>query len=376
MRRDRPAFPRAGRAAALCAAALCAAGARALPPALPSGPAAAVTSTKGAVFEVLGDRTRVLKPGDRLERFAEVLTEEGGRVGLMDFHDHRFTLAGSGHLQLLDGDAVLKRGFLRIRSGQGKRRFSVRTANAVATYGQGEGVLSYDDASGKTQLLAIDGDFALAGGSREDMAVDVGPGRFSFVHPGHDGGLPRAPVPVGASSRGKVAALFGLPAAGAQAGAQAGAGSPARLPAAARSSQDRPKAGPAKGRRARSRRPASAPRRGRGCPGGGMPVRIFGRGGPGPDPGPGPDHGGGGRLPSSSSPSPPPSPSPSPPPSPPPPAIPAGRAPASVPAAGPGGDPFENSLAKEYKKQMSHKKEVRELIDALRSYRADHSKAP
>ena len=284
-----------------------------------------VNSLKGSVFRTLKGETKFLRPGDHIENFSEILTEEGGRIEFSDYLDNSYSLAGSGHIEFRNKILILKRGYLWIKSKQNKREFVIQTANAFAAYKRGEAVISFDEQERKTQLLVVKGKLRFGSLAEEIMSVDIQEGYFSFIKKDFNNERPRIPTPVGVKSLQNVTSLFEnfIP-----------------IPTNNRNNLLREQhlsVSQKKIVKAHQRRgPASIEDETTR-----ININIFGR-----------------QQQKKF-------------------VKPLSRAPASLgkPLMNPKTDPFESALTKQYKRQMQHTNEVNSLIDALKSYKSDYSKS-
>ena len=169
---------------------------------------AVVNSVIGRAFVSVDGRTKSLHPGDQVAAFAEVYTELGAQITLSDYYDHKYHLAGSGHLQFLNKTVQLKEGYLWVQSFQDRMTFSVETANSVASFKRGEGIVSFDSASGKSQILVKKGEWQYANSFNQTFAQTLIEGQFSFITVDEQEGFPRAGTPIGYKSFNKVVSLF------------------------------------------------------------------------------------------------------------------------------------------------------------------------
>lgn len=172
---------------------------------------AVVSSLKGKAFTTYKGQTKMLKVGDHIHRQAEVFTEIGGQLSLNDYYDHVYHLAGGGHIALYNNLVELREGYFWVQSLKfdplhGPLR--VTTANGVVENREGECIVSFDGHSGKTQLLAIKGDFVFKNALMEMKNLTLGEGQFSFIHNDHEEGRPRRATPIGYASYQKVTGLF------------------------------------------------------------------------------------------------------------------------------------------------------------------------
>ncbi len=172
---------------------------------------AVVSAVKGNVFCSYKGKTLALRPGMYLESGTEVFAEEGAQLSLNDYYNHIYHLSGSGHMAMFKNLLELKRGYLWIQSldhDSTMPSFKITTANTHVGYREGEAILSFDNYSGKTQLLVIAGIFEFENSLQSHLKVDVSEGQFSFIQDEHRGGSPRQPTPIGFDSYKKVTKLF------------------------------------------------------------------------------------------------------------------------------------------------------------------------
>lgn len=171
-------------------------------------PIAVVASVGGNAFVLLGNKTVRLKAGTHIYDFSEIITEMGSQVTLSDYYDHKFHLSGQGHIKFFNKIVELKRGYLWVQSLTQQGDFMVQTANAVASYSKGEMVVSFDNYSGKTQILSIKGDVQFQNVFENNYSSLVEEGKFSFIQKDYENGNPRRPTPIGYSSFKKITGLF------------------------------------------------------------------------------------------------------------------------------------------------------------------------
>ncbi len=170
-----------------------------------------VSEVKGNAFYSLGGSTKVLKPGMHLPASTEVFTEVGSQVSFNDYYDHVFYLSGGAHLIVYPNLVELKEGYLWVKSlayDALKGPLKVTTANSLIEHTKGEGIISFDTYSGKTQVLSIKGDFDLKNIRQEYQWTQVAEGQFSFIQDEYNKGAPRQSTPIGYASYKKVTSLF------------------------------------------------------------------------------------------------------------------------------------------------------------------------
>ena len=168
-----------------------------------------VTGLQGHAFGVCDERTFTLKIGYKLPDNTEIITEEGSQISFMDSHDRSYHLSGAGHIEVTTHGIKVNRGYLWIQSFQRKQRLALRTANALAELLMGEGIFSFDNATGRSQLLAVKGEFKFAHFLDSGRYEILQPGEFSMIDA--DNGTPRRATPIGFQSYEKIIALFRKP---------------------------------------------------------------------------------------------------------------------------------------------------------------------
>jgi hypothetical protein len=179
-----------------------------------AGPVGFVRTLKGNAFSLWNGKMKVLNPGDTLEDFSDIYTEEGSEIVLADYRDHSFHLAGGGHLKMIKGMIELQKGYLWIKSAggvKGVESLFILTANAQVQFKNGEGVVSYDYSSEKTQALSVLGSMSIENSQVNYLREEIPEGHFSFVSKKYNQGAPRIATPIGEDSFKKVVSLFDLP---------------------------------------------------------------------------------------------------------------------------------------------------------------------
>lgn len=177
--------------------------------AMEKSPVAVVSALKGEAFVSYEGKTKPLRPGHHLYDFAEVTTTMGAQITFNDYHDHKYHLSGGGHLLIMNRVIELKQGYVWIQSSQqGEQVFSIQTANAKLDYSKGEGIVSFDPVTGKTQFMSISGKFSFSNILNEHYVTEVDSSEFSYVDVNYENGMPRKPTPIGKSTFKKVTSLF------------------------------------------------------------------------------------------------------------------------------------------------------------------------
>lgn len=172
---------------------------------------AVVSQVKGKVFYSHQGKTVQLKEGMHIANQGQIYTEIGSQISFNDYYDHIYQLSGSGHLVVHKNLIELKNGYFYVKSLSHDPvvgPFSVTTANAQVSYTTGEGIVSFDTYTGKTQMMTVKGKFHFSNILTTEAYTEVGEGKFSFIHNDQDHGAPRKPTPIGYSSFQKITGLF------------------------------------------------------------------------------------------------------------------------------------------------------------------------
>ncbi len=167
-----------------------------------------VLSASGEAFVVSENRTVPLETSDYIYDFSEIVTSDNAQVTFKDKFDHKYHLAPGSHIKILNRIIELKTGYLWIKSEGAEKGFSVQTANAKVSYNQGEGIVTYDALSGKTQLLVVQGEMDFSNILLDENKVTVSDATFSFLTGDMENTTPRVPTSVGQASFSKMVNLF------------------------------------------------------------------------------------------------------------------------------------------------------------------------
>jgi len=172
-------------------------------------PVAVVSTVDGNVFSIYQGVTKALSAADHIPDLAEIVTEEGAQITFADYYDHKFHVAGSGHVKITGNVTELLAGYIWVQSfGQSVEEFIIQTANSVVTYKGGEAIVSYDKVKGKTQLYSLSESFEIAHVLEKSFKEVVDKGQFTFIDNDFENGAPRRPTELGHASYEKMRSLF------------------------------------------------------------------------------------------------------------------------------------------------------------------------
>ncbi len=164
-------------------------------------PMAQVVKVDGTVFVVTNEgKTSALKANEHIEEKSEVLVEEGASVTLNDYYDATYHLIGGSHLKLFNKSVQLKKGKAWIQSMTTKHPLVLTTANGHVSYSKSEFIVTFDQATARSQVLVINGEVETSNILNKSMKHIVSAGSFSMIDPEVENGTPRAPTKVGLQS--------------------------------------------------------------------------------------------------------------------------------------------------------------------------------
>ncbi|MAZ47599.1 MAG: hypothetical protein CME65_03500 [Halobacteriovoraceae bacterium] len=167
---------------------------------------ARVLEIDGKAFSFMnGKNPSTLKYGDQIEDLSDIMVEDSSHLSLVNTEGDVLHITGGTLLKVYKKNIELKNGQVwTVARGRG----SVTTTNAVAEYIDGQFVTSFDNISGKTQVMVITGDIKLANSLEPRLMTTVSAGQFSIVDPEYEKNLPRTPTQVGKQSFQSLRAKF------------------------------------------------------------------------------------------------------------------------------------------------------------------------
>ena len=172
-------------------------------------PVAQVTVVKGQVFVVTPEgKTKSLKVNDHVEDKSEIMVGEGGDVTLNDYYDATYHMIEGTHLKFFNQSVQLKKGKTWIQSLGSRTPLVLTTANASVNFTKSEFITTFDQGSGKTQVLVVNGEIEATNIFDKLMIVSVTAGRFTVLDPEVNDGIPRGSTKVGLDSLNKALAEF------------------------------------------------------------------------------------------------------------------------------------------------------------------------
>lgn len=172
-------------------------------------PVAQVTELTGSVFVVNPDgKTSALKINQHIEDKSEIMVEEGANISLNDYYDATYHLIGGTHLKFFNKSVQLKKGKTWIQSLNSRHPLALTTANGAVDFWKGEFITTFDQSSGRTQVLVVNGEVEVSNVLDENMKYTVAAGTFTMVDSEVENGLPRTPTKVGLQSLNNALAEF------------------------------------------------------------------------------------------------------------------------------------------------------------------------
>ena len=176
----------------------------------------AFAKTVARVIDVSGNaflfteknKTQSLKYGSRIIDLGEVMVEDGGTLSVVNAEGHIIHINGGSLVKFFDGVAELKNGYVWVNAKSEGSTGKMNTTNSVVNYSQGQFIYSFDNVSGKTQLMVLTGDTKLSNSLEPNLKVNVTSGHFSLVDQAYNNGLPRSPTKVGLDSYKSLKGVF------------------------------------------------------------------------------------------------------------------------------------------------------------------------
>jgi hypothetical protein len=160
---------------------------------------ARVIEVDGNAFSFMGKKASSLKYGSKLEDLSEIMVEDGSTLSLVNSAGHVFHVNGGSLVKLYKGIVELKNGHVWIQS-KSEEKGLFNTSNSIGQYGKGQFIYSFDNISGKTQLLVLKGTVKFSNALEPKLFTKVSSGHFSLVEQNYENGLPRSPTKVGLKS--------------------------------------------------------------------------------------------------------------------------------------------------------------------------------
>lgn len=168
---------------------------------------ARVVEVKGNAFSFMEKKSNSLKYGSKIQDLSEVMVEDGATLSLVNTHGHVFHISGGSLVKLYKGIIELKNGHIWVQSNA-NRKGLFNTSNSIGQYGKGQFIYSFDNISGKTQLLVLQGKVRFSNALEPKLSTKVSSGQFSLVEQNYENGLPRAPTKVGLKSYKQIKSVF------------------------------------------------------------------------------------------------------------------------------------------------------------------------
>lgn len=170
---------------------------------------ARVLEVNGNAFVFLNQQgPKKLFYGDQIEDMSEVMVDDMSSISLKDEQGRIFHISGGSYVKVFNNLLELKNGNIWVSSTKNFYHGVVSTVNSIAKYKQGQFIYSFDNFTGKSQILVITGEVGFSNVLQPNLNVEVAAGHFSFVDHATANGLPRGATRVGLSSYKKVKSLF------------------------------------------------------------------------------------------------------------------------------------------------------------------------
>ena len=170
---------------------------------------ARVLEVSGNAFVFYGKKdSKRLFYGDKVEDMSEVMVDDDSTVSLKDEYGRVYHLAGGTYVKVFNNLLEIKNGNVWVSSDRARTFGVINSVNSLAKFTQGQFVYSFDNISGKSQILVLTGDVTFSNALETNLSVQVPAGHFSFVDQNLADGLPRGATRVGLSSYKQVKNIF------------------------------------------------------------------------------------------------------------------------------------------------------------------------
>ena len=158
-----------------------------------------VLEVKGNAFSFLGKDIKALKYGEKIENLTELMVEDGAALSVANNAGQVFHIRGGSLVKLYNSMVELKNGNMWVIANE-KSQTMFSSPNSVGKFSQGQFIYSFDNISGKSQVLVLTGDVEFANALEPTLKANVSSGQFSIVDPKYENGTPRTPTRVGLKS--------------------------------------------------------------------------------------------------------------------------------------------------------------------------------
>jgi len=170
---------------------------------------ARVSNIEGAAF-YYGATGQVQSLGysDKIAVGSKVMLEDSARVTLKTEDGSVYYLTSGTFAKFYEDGIELKNGKVWVKSVAGSKHSIVQTANSKGIHSKGQYVYSFDNVSGKSEVLNIFGSVEFSNLTQEDLKTKVLAGEFTFVALDENDGLPRSATRVGVKSYESIKVAF------------------------------------------------------------------------------------------------------------------------------------------------------------------------
>lgn len=144
--------------------------------------------------------TKTLQYGSKISDLSEVMVEDDSILSLVNHDGHILHITGGSLIKFYNGISEIKSGQVWVISKGSTGRGVFHTSNSIVNYGEGQFIYSFDNVSGKTQVLALTGNLKISNALEPSLKITVPAGHFSLVDQKYENGLPRTATKVGLTS--------------------------------------------------------------------------------------------------------------------------------------------------------------------------------
>jgi hypothetical protein len=170
---------------------------------------ARVLEHTGAAFVFYGkNQNKILQYADKILESSEIMVEDGSTLSLKEENGRILHVAGGSYIRLSKDLLEVKNGHVWVTETTKSHFGKIVSGNAIARFTGGQFIYSFDNVSGKTQVLVLSGEVKFSNAIEPNLAVEIPAGHFSFVDQELGEGLPRVATRVGLASYKQVKDMF------------------------------------------------------------------------------------------------------------------------------------------------------------------------
>ncbi|MDA8792266.1 hypothetical protein N9N67_03420 [Bacteriovoracaceae bacterium] len=161
---------------------------------------AVVSHMEGQAFLFQNGSSYTLKPGVVIKDFSQVMVEVDGVVILKDRYKNTHYISGGTHVSFTKNYVEIINGKIWVKAEKNDHRYKVQSINSFVNFDRGEFIYTFDNESGKSQVVVLDEEVEFSSLLEPDLSQIVPMGKFSLIDPKTTDGVPRRSLRIGYKS--------------------------------------------------------------------------------------------------------------------------------------------------------------------------------